>query len=73
MTKQPTKSKGAGYVKASRDRAILDGAISTPRGMLPPDAASALRQLMHARYGHTRTACIVRALQDAAERIGKRR
>jgi len=55
-------------VEDSRRRAILRGAISTPRGMLPPDAADALHWLRDRGYATSLTGCIARALIDAAER-----
>lgn len=62
------RSANAQRVEDSRRRAILRGAIYTPRGMLPGDAADALYWLHEHRYAHSLTGCIARALIEAAER-----
>lgn len=64
---RPPKSP-ADRVADSRARAIERGAIRTPRGVLPPDAAQALDALMQSGYATSRTACIARALVQAAAR-----
>lgn len=56
----------ADRVAASRARAIEAGARKTPRGMLTPEAAHALDALLRAGYAPNATACIVRALIEAA-------
>lgn len=62
MTKPRSLSE---RVRASRQRAIERGARPTPRGLLPPEA---LRRLQAAGYAPSATACIARALVEAAER-----
>jgi len=63
------RSVNAQRVEDSRRRAMLRGAISTPRGMLPPAAADALHWLHDRAYATSLTACIARALIETAERI----
>jgi len=53
-------------VGASVERALERGARRTPRGVLPPEAAAALQALLDAGYAPNATACIARALREAA-------
>lgn len=55
-------------VERSRAKAIAAGARPTPRGVLPPEAAAALDSLQASGYAPSATACIARALLDAASR-----
>lgn len=62
------RSVNAQRVEDSRRRAILRGAISTPRGMLPPAAADALYWLRKHKYAASLSGAIARALIEAADR-----
>jgi anti-sigma factor RsiW len=55
-------------VERSKAKAIASGSRPTPRGMLPADAAAALAGLQASGYAASATACIARALVDAASR-----
>ena len=45
------------------------GGMKLPPVVLNPEATAALRELQSRGYAPSRTACIVRAIIDAAERI----
>lgn len=55
-------------VERARAKAIAAGARPTPRGVLPAEAAQALDSLQAGGYASSATACIARALLDAASR-----
>lgn len=55
-------------VAASRARAITAGAQRLPSGLLPPDAAVAMDELVEAGYARGKAACIARALIEARGR-----
>ena len=80
-SKQWAESRGAVLVgtpltpaqhsRASERRALAAGAIRTPGGILPPDAAKALETLAAAGYSNSRTSIIARALIEASLRHNK--
>lgn len=55
-------------VRRAEAKAIAAGARPTPRGLLPPEAAAALDSLQAGGYASSATACIARALSEAAAR-----
>lgn len=56
-------------VRASEARKIGSGGRRVPGGVLDPRTARALEDLQEAQYGPSATACISRALIEAAERL----
>ncbi len=56
-------------VAESRARLIEAGGRSIPRGMLKPDAAQALADLVAAGYAATETGVIAAALLDAQKKL----
>jgi len=56
-------------VRDSEARKIQAGGRRIPGGVMPADAAQALDKLMASGYGDSLSACIFRALIDAAERL----
>ncbi len=52
--------------RASEARKVKAGGRRMPGGVLPPDAAAALDSLQASGYAVSATACIVRALIEAA-------
>lgn len=58
----------AEMVRKSEARKIQAGGRRMPGGVLPPDAAVALDSLQASGYAASATACIARALLDAASR-----
>jgi hypothetical protein len=56
-------------VAASRERLKAAGGRAIPRGMLQPDAAQALAELLAAGYGPTETGVISAALLDAQKKM----
>lgn len=67
-----TKSAGA-QSRASEARARARGGRRLPGGTLQPDAAEALAKLQAAGYADSATACIARALVEAAKRAQPKR
>jgi hypothetical protein len=66
-TKEPVPL--AQRVRASETRKIGAGGRRLPGSILPPDASAALEKLVNEAYGDSATACIARALVEAAERM----
>lgn len=58
-------------VRASRERLKQAGGRAIPRGMLQPDAAAALADLLAAGYAGTETGVISTALLDAQRKISR--
>ena len=58
----------AQHSRNSERRALAAGAIRTPGGILPPEAAKALETLAAAGYSNSRTSIIARALIEASQR-----
>lgn len=58
----------ADRVRASESRKMQAGGKRLPGSILPPDATAALDKLIAEAYGDSATACIARALVEAAER-----
>lgn len=56
-------------VRESEARKIKAGGRRIPGGVMPADAAQALDKLSAAGYGDSASACIFRALVEAAERL----
>lgn len=68
--KPARKPKGlATCVRESEARARERGGRRLPGGTLPPPAADALAKLQASGYAESATACIARAVVDAANRI----
>jgi hypothetical protein len=55
--------------RASEARKVGRGGRRMPGGVLPPGAAEAIDSLQTAGYAPSATACIARALIEAAERV----
>jgi hypothetical protein len=55
-------------VRNSEARKVQAGGRRMPGGVLPPDAAAALESLQASGYAPSTTACIARALVEAASR-----
>ena len=53
------------HSRAYEARQLQTGAVRIPGGLLPPEAAEALGQLLQAGYGPSRAAVIARALVEA--------
>lgn len=70
MSSDPTSS--AAQVRASEARKIAAGGRRMPGGVMPADAAAALDTLRANAYGDSASACIYRAIIEAAERFSKR-
>lgn len=69
-----TKSKSAptpkaDSVRASEARKLKAGGRRMPGGVMPEDAARALEKLQKEQYAPSASACIFRALVDAADRL----
>lgn len=64
MTTDPKPQKQRTYESRIRQR----GGMRLPGGSLQPDATRALEMLLVAGYAPSATACIARALLDAAKR-----
>jgi len=60
--------KQAGWSRANEAKRIAAGGRRLPGGVLPADAADALAELQDAGYAPSATACIARALVEAARR-----
>lgn len=60
--------KQAGWSRANEAKRIAAGGRRLPGGVLPADAADALATLQNAGYAASATACIARALVEAARR-----
>jgi len=60
--------KQAGWSRANEAKRIAAGGRRLPGGVLPADAADALAELQDAGYASSATACIARALVEAARR-----
>jgi hypothetical protein len=58
-------------VRASEARKVQAGGRRMPGGVMPREAAEALDQLQAAGYGASASACIHRALVEAAGRAAK--
>ena len=56
-------------VRASEARKIESGGRRLPGGVLPPEAAQALDALVTCGYARSATACIVRAVLEAQQRV----
>lgn len=55
-------------VARSQAKRLATGAIRTPNGILPAEAAQALDKLHRTGYAPSATGCIARALVDAARK-----
>jgi|GEM_PF-1754340 len=55
-------------VRSSEARSIARGARRIPGGLLPPEAAAALKKLQAGGYAASLSKCIARALSEAAAR-----
>lgn len=74
MNDGPSKPKGlAASVRKSEARARERGGRRLPGGTLSPPAAVALAELEAAGYADSATACIGRALVEAAGRVRRRK
>ena len=60
--------KQAGWSRANEAKRIAAGGRRLPGGVLPADAADALTTLQDSSYAPSATACIARALVEAARR-----
>jgi len=60
-------------VRASEARKIKAGGRRMPGGVMSPDAAAAVERLAAAGYAASVTACIERALVEAASELKKRK
>lgn len=58
-------------VAASRERLKAAGGRAIPRGMLQPDAAQALAELLAAGYAPSETGVISAALLDAQKKMNR--
>jgi len=67
MTTAKASDKQTGWSRANEAKRIAAGGRRTPGGVLPPDASSALAALQSANYAPSATACIARALIEAAK------
>lgn len=56
-------------VRASEDKKIAAGGRRMPGGVMPADAAAALEVLLANSYGRSASACIFRAIVEAAEQF----
>lgn len=61
-------NKQAEWSRANEAKRIAAGGRRLPGGILPADASAALDELHTSGYAPTLTACIARALVDAAKR-----
>lgn len=68
MSAATSKADLAACVRKSEARARARGGRRLPGGTLPPPAADALAKLQAAGYAESATACIARALTEAAKR-----
>lgn len=66
MTEKKPPSNQASYARKSEAKARQGGGRRLPGGTLPPVAADALSKLQASSYVESATACIARALVDAA-------
>lgn len=71
MSKEPASP--AERVRASEDRKIAAGGRRMPGGVMPADAAAALDVLQANGYGNSASACIYRAIVEAAEQFQRPR
>lgn len=69
MTTDKTPASPRQRVRDSEARKIQAGGRRIPGGVMPADAAQALDKLTAAGYGDSASACIFRALIDAADRL----
>lgn len=68
--KSKSKSKSnAQSVRESEARSIEAGAVRMPGGLLPPEAAAALAELLDAGYAPSKNGVISRALISARKRL----
>lgn len=71
MTK-PQPKPLAQRVRESEARSLDAGAVRTPGGLLPADAAVALNELVESGYAASKTAVIAKALLEARKRLKKK-
>lgn len=69
---RPAPQTVAQRVRASERKAAQAGAQRLPGGMLPPDAAQALEQLLASGYAPSKMQCIAAALMAVAARQARR-
>jgi hypothetical protein len=65
----PKPPSASERVRASEARKLDAGGKRMPGGVMPAEAVAALEKLQAEQYAPTASACIFRAVIDAAERI----
>lgn len=68
-TTKPKAVTASERVRASEARKMADGGKRIPGGVMPADVVKALEKLQAEQYGPSASACMFRAVIEAAERL----